>query len=113
MKITKKVMIIIFTITLSTIVLSIYASKSIVKNLCAGEVKRSFGRTVGVLGNFDSAMDKLIESCDTLSEWFELAANEEESFNIDETDSEGKVKLNDKIADNNYSNLYLLDKNFY
>lgn len=117
MKITKKVMIIIFTITLSTIVLStivlsIYASKSIVKNLCAGEVKRSFGRTVGVLGNFDSAMDKLIESCDTLSEWFELAANEEESFNIDETDSEGKVKLNDKIADNNYSNLYLLDKNF-
>lgn len=102
MKITKKVMIIIFTITLSTVVLSIYASKSIVKNLCAGEVQRSFGRTIGVLGNFDSEMNKLVESCDTLSEWFELAANE----------NEGKVKINDKIADNNYSDLYLLDKNF-
>ena len=112
MKITKKIMIIIITITLSTIVLSSYISRTTMDNLCSREVDRSLGRTVGVLSNFNKFMIELSESSDRLCEGIELANNENEDFNSNLIDSNGIVILSEKIYENKYSNIYLLNSNF-
>lgn len=112
MKITRKVMIIIISITLITIGLSIYASQAIVNNLCEGEVRRSTGRTIGVLSDFDNMINELQENSEKLCDWFELAASEGARYNSNGVESTEKIKLSNKITQSPYSNLYLLDENY-
>lgn len=111
MKITRKVMIIITSITLITIGLSIYASKSIVKNLCVGEIQRSTGRTIGALSNFDQLVNNLKEYSEKLCEWIELSAIKYGDDKVIDEYSAEKIKISKKISESSYSNLYLLDEN--
>ncbi|WP_455804808.1 putative bifunctional diguanylate cyclase/phosphodiesterase [Clostridium butyricum] len=112
MNITKKVMIIIISITLTTVALSICASQSILKNLCSGEATRSIGRTVSVLTQFDSIMNEFEDNSEQISQLIQLSLNDNETSDINKADEQKKQKLIDRISKNKYSNFYVVDENY-